>query len=104
MPKSLQAKAKGHLQDIWMAETKVEAEGAFDFFVEAYGVKYDKAVERLVKGSRTIADILRFPGRALETHPHHQPHREHVRHGAPANREDKKTVCREKRHWPWSLS
>ena len=25
MPKSLHAKAKGHLQDIWMAETKAEA-------------------------------------------------------------------------------
>jgi len=36
MPKSLQAKAKGHLQDIWMAESKKDAEAAFDFFVEAY--------------------------------------------------------------------
>ena len=26
LPKSLQAKAKGHLQDIWMAETKDRAE------------------------------------------------------------------------------
>ena len=49
MPKSLQAKAKGHLQDIWQAETKAEAEAAFDFFVEIYGVKYDKAVAKLVK-------------------------------------------------------
>ncbi len=32
MPKSLQPKAKGHLQDIWMAETKKDAEAAFDFF------------------------------------------------------------------------
>ena len=48
MPKSLQAKARGHLQDIWMAESKKDAEAAFDFFVEAYGVKYDKAVGKLV--------------------------------------------------------
>ncbi|MDP7540612.1 MAG: IS256 family transposase, partial [Alphaproteobacteria bacterium] len=38
MPKSLQARAKGHLHDIWMAETRGEADKAFDFFVEAYGV------------------------------------------------------------------
>ena len=40
LPKSLQAKAKGHLQDIWLAETKDRAEKAFDFFLEAYGAKY----------------------------------------------------------------
>lgn len=33
MPKSVQAKAKGHLHDIWQAETRVDAEAAFDFFV-----------------------------------------------------------------------
>jgi putative transposase len=38
MPKSLQSKAKAHLHDIWQAETRVEAEAAFDFFVETYGV------------------------------------------------------------------
>ena len=49
-PKSLQAKAKGHLHDIWMAETaRADAEAAFDFFIAAYGAKYHKAAERLVK-------------------------------------------------------
>ena len=38
LPKSVQPRAKQHLQDIWMAEK------AFDFFLEAYGPKYDKAV------------------------------------------------------------
>jgi transposase-like protein len=46
---------------IWMAETKVEAEGAFDFFVEAYGVKYDKAVERLVKDRERLLTFYDFP-------------------------------------------
>ena len=32
MPKSVQAKAKGHLHDIWQAETRADAEAAFDFF------------------------------------------------------------------------
>jgi len=39
MPKSVQPKAKVHLKDIWMAETRAEADAAFDFFIEAYGVK-----------------------------------------------------------------
>ena len=47
--RSLQAKAKGHLHDIWMAETRADAEAAFDFFIAAYGAKYHKAAERLVK-------------------------------------------------------
>ena len=46
MPKSVQPKAKAHLKDIRMAETKAEANTAFEFFVEAYGVKYDRAVNR----------------------------------------------------------
>lgn len=33
MPKSVQAKAKAHLHDIWQAETKAKADAAFDFFV-----------------------------------------------------------------------
>jgi putative transposase len=61
MPKSLQAKAKGHLQDIWMAETKVDAEKAFDFFVQAYGAKYDKAVERLTKDREHLLTFYDFP-------------------------------------------
>ena len=44
MPKSIQAKAKGHLHDIWQAETKAEASVAFDFFVATYGVKWEKGV------------------------------------------------------------
>ncbi len=38
LPKSLQAKAKRALQDIWMAETRKAAEAAFDGFIECYGV------------------------------------------------------------------
>ena len=68
LPKSLQDKAKSHLHDIWQAETKAEAGAAFDFFVETYGVKYDKAVAA-GQGSRGVADLLRLPGRTLETHP-----------------------------------
>ena len=55
LPKSLQAKAKRALQDIWMAETRKDAEAAFDAFIETYGVKYEKAVECLTQGSRRAA-------------------------------------------------
>ena len=61
MPKSLQARAKGHLQDIWMAETKAAAEQAFDFFIEAYGAKYHKAAERLVKDRERLLTFYDFP-------------------------------------------
>ena len=40
-----------------MAATKAEANAAFDFFVEAYGVKYAPAVKCLTKDR---ADLLAF--------------------------------------------
>ncbi len=61
MPKSLQPKAKGRLQDIWMAETRSNAEKAFDFFQEAYGAKYDKAVECLTKDRECLLTFYDFP-------------------------------------------
>ncbi len=61
MPKSLQAKAKAGLQDIWMAETKDEAIAAFDLFVETYGVKYERAVKKLVKDRDVLLTFYDFP-------------------------------------------
>ncbi len=70
LPKSLQEKAKGHLHDIWQAETKAEASAAFDFFVETYRVKLarerdpsERAGERqgrrqVGQGSRGVVDLL----------------------------------------------
>ncbi len=61
LPKSLQDKAKSHLHDIWQAETKAEASAAFDFFVETYGVKYDKAVAKLVKDREALLTFYDYP-------------------------------------------
>ena len=61
LPKSVQGKAKGHLQEIWMAETKADAEDAFDFFIQAYGAKYDKAVACLVKDRERLLTFYEFP-------------------------------------------
>mgnify|MGYP005867897341 FL=1 len=61
MPKSLHEKAKSDLQDIWMAATKKEANAAFDLFVETYGVKYEKAVAKLVKDRDELLAFYDFP-------------------------------------------
>ena len=61
LPKSLQGKAKAHLQDIWMAETRADAEDAFDFFIKAYGAKYDKAVECLTKDRDRLLTFYDVP-------------------------------------------
>ena len=47
MPKSVQAKAKADLHEIWQAETRKEANQAFDHFLEKYRAKYDAACECL---------------------------------------------------------
>lgn len=61
LPQSVQAKAKGHLHDIWQAETRAEAETGFDFFVKTYGVKWDKAVDKLVKDRDALLTFYDFP-------------------------------------------
>src|SRR5487761_524107 len=61
LPKSQHSKAKRALQEIWMAETKKEALAAFDAFAETWGVKYDKAVECLIKDREALLAFYDFP-------------------------------------------
>ena len=61
MPKSIQAKAKSMLHDIWMAETFKEASKAFDLFVKTYRAKYAKAVECLEKDREVLLTFYDFP-------------------------------------------
>ncbi len=61
LPKSLHAKAKRALQQIWMAETKKDALAAFDVFVDAYGAKYEKAAECLTKDRDVLLAFYDFP-------------------------------------------
>lgn len=61
MPKSLREKVKAELQDIWMAETKKEANAAFDLFVGTYEVKYERAVAKLVKDRDVLLTFYDFP-------------------------------------------
>jgi transposase-like protein len=61
LPKSQHAKAKRALQAIWMAETKTDADAAFDAFIESYEVKYDKAAECLRKDREALLAFYDFP-------------------------------------------
>ena len=45
----------------WQAETKAEANVAVDIFVETYGVKWDKAVAKLVKDRAALLTFYDYP-------------------------------------------
>lgn len=61
LPKSIQGKAKAGLHEIWRAETKTQAEKAFDRFLRDFGTKYPKAVEKLVKDRAALLAFYDFP-------------------------------------------
>lgn len=61
LPKRLQPAAKEQLHQIWMAEKKVDAEQAFDTFLETYRAKYPKAVECLQKDRDVLLAFYDFP-------------------------------------------
>jgi putative transposase len=59
--KSAQAKMKQALHDIWQAETRKDAEAAFDQFERAYEAKYPKAVQCLQKDRDELMAFYDFP-------------------------------------------
>lgn len=61
LPRSIQSKAKSDLHQIWMAETRAEAEKAFDTFIEKYEAKFPKAVACLVKDRDVLLTFYDFP-------------------------------------------
>ena len=61
LPKGKQGKAKGMLHDIWMAETKAEAERAFELFIETYEAKYPKAAGCLAKDREVLLTFYDYP-------------------------------------------
>ncbi|WP_145124115.1 IS256 family transposase [Rosistilla oblonga] len=61
MPKSVQPKAKGDLHEIWQAETKDDANKAFDHFLEKYGAKYAPACVCLKKDRDVLLAFYDFP-------------------------------------------
>ncbi len=61
LPKRQQPKAKRALHEIWMAETRTDAEAAFDAFIENYQLKYEKAAARLAKDRDALLAFYDFP-------------------------------------------
>jgi putative transposase len=61
LPRKQQPKAKRSLHEIWMAETKAEAQAAFDAFIEAYALKYEKAANCLAKDREALLAFYEFP-------------------------------------------
>jgi len=61
LPRSVQPRAKDDLHQIWMAETRQDAEAAFDLFLEKYGAKYPKAAECLEKDRAALLAFYDFP-------------------------------------------
>jgi putative transposase len=61
MPKGAQPKAKAALHEIYGAQTKAEAEKAFDLFVKTYRAKYPKATECLEKDKEVLLAFYDFP-------------------------------------------
>ena len=61
LPKSVQAKAKQALHAVWQAETKADAEKAFDLFLKTYEPKYPKATLCLQKDREELMAFYDFP-------------------------------------------
>lgn len=61
LPRSIQPKAKADLHEIWMSETKEDANKAFDHFVEKYEAKYPGAVDCLQKDREVLLTFYDFP-------------------------------------------
>ena len=61
LPKSQQPKATRAVQDIWMAATRKDAVKAFDAFLAAYALKFDKAAACLDKDRQALLAFYDFP-------------------------------------------
>jgi putative transposase len=63
LPKSVQPKAKQALHEIWQADTKADAERAFDLFIKTYEPKYPKATLCLEKDREELLAFYDFPAK-----------------------------------------
>jgi len=61
MPKSIQAKAKSMIHEMYMAATKEDALRAYDHFIQSFEPKYPKAVECLKKDKEDLFTFYDFP-------------------------------------------
>ena len=61
LPKLSQPKAKAAIHNIWQAETKDDADKAFDLFIKTYEPKYPKATLCLQKDREELMAFFDFP-------------------------------------------
>lgn len=61
LPKSVQPKVKEALHDIWMAETREDANKAFDRTLTRFQAKYPGAMDKLVKDREELLAFYDFP-------------------------------------------
>ena len=61
LPTLSQSKAKAAIHDIWQAETKADADKAFDLFIKTYEPKYPKAALCLQKDRAELMAFVDFP-------------------------------------------
>jgi putative transposase len=61
LPKRLQPAAKSKLHDIWQAETREQADKAFDLFLATYKAKYPKVTDCLAKDREALLAFYDFP-------------------------------------------
>jgi len=61
LPKRLQPEAREKRHPIWMAETRAEAEQAFDWLLDTYRVKFPQATECLAKDRTVLLTFYDFP-------------------------------------------
>jgi len=61
MPKTMQTKVKRDWQSIWMAESRQDADNAFDRTLNKYETKYPKAMHCLQKDRQALLAFYRYP-------------------------------------------
>ncbi|MEA3511415.1 MAG: IS256 family transposase [Actinomycetota bacterium] len=61
LPKRLHRQAKAAIHEIYLAETRADAEAGIDDFVAIYGDKYPKAAAKLVKDRDVLLTFYDFP-------------------------------------------
>jgi len=61
LPKSLQGKAKSMIHDIYLAPTKMDANNAFDVFIEEFEAKYPRAVDCVRNHRDRLLEFYNYP-------------------------------------------
>ena len=65
VPKAMQPKVKENLHDIWMSDSRANAEKAFDLCLRKYEAKYSKAMHYLQKDRDKMLTFYDFPAEHL---------------------------------------